>query len=25
MSFVLMEAKKNQWHNNGGKDYHLKF
>lgn len=25
MSFVLLEAKKNAWNNNGGKDYHLKF
>ena len=25
MSYVFMEQKKNRWHNNGGKDYHIKF
>jgi hypothetical protein len=25
LSYVLMEQKRNQWHNNGGRDYHIKF
>lgn len=25
MSYVFLEQSKNIWHNNGGKDYHIKF
>lgn len=25
LSYVLLEQKKNRWHNNGSKDYHIKF
>lgn len=25
MSYVMFEKNKNWWHNNGGRDYHIKF
>lgn len=25
MSYVLLEKNRNHWHNNGGRDYHIKF